>query len=214
MNKIKTFGYIVLLGSIWGLAECGLGIALKACASSISGSVMTAVALFFAAAAWGSPGRKATNVALLVVIAIVFKMFDVLLLGLPFGSTAVSHPMFAFVLEGASFLIIGVLLARSSKSSPRRGIIWGGASAFIAAAAFPLVKIVTGVPACVVVGSAIPMAWAYSPLAIGLSMLTVPLGLKTAEKSLGFATRPSWQIPAAVILCLALMIIIRAIVPV
>ena len=69
-------------------------------------------------------------------------------------------------------------------------------------------------PACVVPGSTIPLAWAYGPLAIGLSMLAVPLGMKVAEKPLGMAARPSWQIPAAVILGLGLMIVIRAVVPV
>ncbi|MHB8056211.1 MAG: hypothetical protein ACYDH3_13280, partial [Candidatus Aminicenantales bacterium] len=189
----------------------GLGIGLNACAASISGSVMTAVALFFAAAAWVSPGRKAANVALLVSVAIVFKMFDVVLLGLPLGSTAVVHPAFAFVLEGAAFLAAGALFARFLKPSPGRRIFWGGASALAAVAAFPLVRLVSGVPACVVPGSTVPLAWAYAPLAVGLSMLTVPLGLKMAEKSIGFATMRSWRVPAAVILCLALMIVARAI---
>ncbi|MCX6566395.1 MAG: hypothetical protein NTW38_08245 [Candidatus Aminicenantes bacterium] len=213
MNK-KTFGYIVLLGSVWGLAECALGIGLKACASSISGSVMTAAALFFIAAAWVSSGRKAANVALLVAVAIVFKMFDALLLGLPLRSGAVVQPAFAFVLEGAGFLVVGALFTRFLKPSLRPGIFWGGTSALIAVSAFPLVKFVTGIPACVVPGSTVPLAWAYAPLAVGLSMLTVPLGLKTAEKVRAFAARPSWQIPAAVMLCLGLITVVRAIVPV
>ncbi len=213
MNK-KNFGYIILLGSVWGLAECGLGIGLKACASSISGSVMTAVALFFIAAAWVSSGRKVANVALLVAVAIVFKMFDALLLGLPLRPGTVANPTFAFILEGAAFLIVGALFTRFLKPGTGRRIFWGGTSALIASAAFPLVKFATGVPACVVPGSAIPLAWAYAPLAVGLSMLAVPLGLKTAEKAIGFAAKPSWQIPAAVILCLALITIVRAIIPV
>jgi hypothetical protein len=241
MNK-KTFGYILLLGSAWGLAECGLGAGLKACASSISGSVMTAAALFFVAAAWAA-GRKAANVALLVAVAIGFKMFDALLLGVPLRSGAIVHPAFAFVLEGAGFLVVGALLMRSRKqsssrgeagairsrfgttapklevkdahfpllrkSNPGRGILWGGTSALIAAAAFPLVKFATGIPACVVAGSAIPMVWAYAPLAVGLSMLTVPLGFKTAERARAFAAGPAWQIPAAVVISLAIMTVIR-----
>jgi hypothetical protein len=119
MNK-QTFGYVVLFGSAWGLAECALGAGLKACASSISGSVMTAVALFFIAAAW-IVGRKAANVALLVAVAIGFKMFDALLLGLPLRSGAITHPVFAFVLEGVGFLVAGALLMRSRKHSSSRG---------------------------------------------------------------------------------------------
>jgi hypothetical protein len=231
MNK-KTFGYIILLGSAWGLAECGLGAGLKACASSISGSVMTAAALFFIAAAW-IVGRKAASVALLVAIAIGFKVYDALLLGLPLRSGAITHPVFAFVLEGAGFLIVGALLMRPRKRSSSRGeaealraqpgreeaedhntrlmpsysgrgILWGGASALIAVAAFPLVKFASGIPACVVPGSMIPMVWAFAPLAVGLSMLTVPLGFKTAEKARAFISGPVWRIPAAILLSLAL----------
>lgn len=233
MNK-KTFVTIILLGSAWGLAECGLGAGLKACASSISGSVMTAVALFFVAAAWvsgqetslrgggESPGkalsldrrRKAANVMLLVAVATLFKMFDALLLGLPLRSGAIANPVFAFVLEGAGFLVVGTFLARLLKPSLGRRIFWGGASALIAVSAFPLVKFATGIPACVMPGSTVPLAWIYAPLAVGLSMLTVPLGFKAAEKAPGLTARPSWQIPAAVILCLALMTVVRAIVPV
>jgi len=212
MNK-KTFGIILLLGSGWGLVECGLGAGLKACAASISGSVMTAAALFFIAAAW-AVGRKAMNIALLIAVATVFKMFDALLLGLPLRSGAVVHPVFAFVLEGTCFLAVGAVLARLMKSAPGRGRLWGGTSALIAAAAFPLVRFATGIPACVVPGSMIPLAWAYAPLAVGLSMLAVPLGFKTAEKARGLAAEPSWRIPAVLVLCLALMTIIRAIVPV
>ena len=211
MNK-KTIGHIVLLGSVWGLSECALGAGLKACASSISGSVMTAAALFFIAAAWVS-GRKAVNVALLITVAILFKMFDALLLGLPLRSGAIANPIFAFVLEGMGFLVMGTLFAALMKPSAWRAVLWGGASALIAVAAFPLVKFATGIPACVVAGSTVPLAWAYAPLAVGLSMLAVPLGLKTAMNPRAFAARPSWQVSAAIILCLALMTVVRAISP-
>ena len=90
-----------------------------------------------------------------------------------------------------------------------RGILWGGASALIAAAAFPLVKFASGIPACVVPGGTIPMVWVYAPLVVGLSMLTVPLGFKMAEKARGFASGPVWRIPAAILLSLALMTVIR-----
>jgi hypothetical protein len=211
MNK-KTIGHIVLLGSVWGLSECALGAGLKACASSISGSVMTAAALFFIAAAWVS-GRKAVNVALLITVAILFKMFDALLLGLPLRSGAIANPIFAFILEGAGFLIIAALLSVLRRRPEPRGVLRGGASALIAVAAFPLVKFATGIPACVVAGSTVPLAWAYAPLAVGLSMLAVPLGLKTAMNPRAFAARPSWQVSAAIILCLALMTVVRAISP-
>jgi hypothetical protein len=80
----------------------------------------------------------------------------------------------------------------------------------IAAAAFPLVKFASGIPACLVPGSSIPAAWAYAPLAVGLSMLAVPLGFKTAYKTKGFASGPIWRIPATIILSLALMAVVRS----
>ncbi len=209
--KKKELGYLVLLGSVWGLAECGLGIGLRACAASTSGSVMTAVALFFIAAAWAAPGRNTLNVALVTAFAIAFKMFDAILLGLPIGSSAVVHPAFAFVLEGAALVGLGTLVVRYLWRSRMSRVFWGGASAFVAAAAFPLVKLVSGMPACVVPGTAVPLAWAYGPLAVGLAMLTVPLGLGASEKALGFATRERWRIPVAVAASLALMIALRAI---
>jgi hypothetical protein len=209
--KKKNWGYLVLLGSVWGLAECGLGLGLRACASSASGSVMTAVALFFAAAAWAAPGRKAVNVSFVVAIAIFFKMFDVVLLGLPIGSTAVVHPAFAFVLEGTAFLAVGSLIARHVKRSGLRGVVWGGTSALIAAAAFPLVRLVSGSPACVVAGTTMPLSWAYGPLAVGLTMLTVPLGLGSAEKAVEWATGRRWRIPGCIAATLVLMLALRAI---
>jgi hypothetical protein len=211
MNK-KTFGHIVILGSVWGLSECALGAGLKACASSISGSVMTAAALFFMAAAWVS-GRKAVNVALLITVVILFKMFDALLLGLPLRSGAIANPIFAFILEGAGFLFVTALLPALRGRPEIRGVFRGGASALIAVATFPLVKFATGIPACVVAGSTVPLAWAYAPLAVGLSMWTVPIGLKTAMNARAFTARPSWRVSAAVILCLALMTVVRAISP-
>jgi hypothetical protein len=212
MNK-KGLGTIVLLGTVWGISECALGIGLNACASSISGSVMTGVALFFLAAAW-AVGRKAINVVLIVAIAIGFKMFDVLLLGLPLGSTAVIHPSFAFILEGAGLLIATAIFFRGAKSTSRSAMLAGGSAAFMGAAAFPLVRFVSGSPACVVPGSTIPLAWAYLPIALGISMLAVPLGIKFAEKSFRLESRSAWQIPAAVILGLGLIVFIRAVVPV
>jgi len=209
MNK-KTLGYVILLGSVWGLAECGLGIGLKACAASLSGSVMTAVALFFIATAYVS-GRKFLNVALAVAVAILFKTLDALMLGLPLGSTEVVHPAFAFVLEGAAFVAVGALVTRFMQRSHMRGVFWGGMSALISAAAFPLVKAVSWTSACVVPGSNVPTAWAYAPVAMVLSMLTVPLALGMAEKALRFSTKESWRIPAAVALCAALMAFVRGI---
>ncbi|MFB0519779.1 MAG: hypothetical protein ACETWC_10935, partial [Acidobacteriota bacterium] len=72
---------IVMLGAVWGFSEAGLGMGLRSCASFVSGSIMTGVALFFIAASWVVT-RNILGIALLIVIASLFKMFDALLLSL------------------------------------------------------------------------------------------------------------------------------------
>ena len=50
---------VLVLGSLWGLSEAALGMSLRQCASTVSGSVMTGAAFFFLAAAWAlSPGER------------------------------------------------------------------------------------------------------------------------------------------------------------
>ena len=43
-NVRRNVEAVILLGAVWGLSECLLGAAIHACASSISGSVMTRIA--------------------------------------------------------------------------------------------------------------------------------------------------------------------------
>lgn len=205
----RRAGTVIALGAVWGLAECALGAGLQACAKSISGSLMTGVALFFVAAAW-AVSKKVRHVALLVGIAVLFKMFDALLLGLPLGSGALANPSFAFVLEGAAFLIAAILVGRSRGQRTSGRVLTGGAGAFLAVAAFPLVGFVTGKAACLAAGTSIPLAWYYGPIAIALSLLTVSLGMRFGERTRVFESRllaPS----LAVALSLALMVVFRRI---
>jgi len=205
----KRMGTVIALGAVWGLAECALGAGLQACAKSISGSLMTGVALFFIAAAWAA-SKKVRHVALLVGIAVLFKMFDALLLGLPLRSGAIANPAFAFVLEGAGFLIAAALLGRSRGERTSGRALMGGTGAFLAVSAFPLVGVVTGNAACLAAGTSIPLVWYYGPIAITLSLLTVPLGMRFGERSRIFESRvlaPS----LALALSLALMVIFRRI---
>ena len=75
-------GIVALLGAVWGLSEAALGMGLRNCASVVSGSIMTGVALFFIAACWVLT-QSWRGVALLVLIASLFKLFDAYLLSLP-----------------------------------------------------------------------------------------------------------------------------------
>jgi len=208
-NAAKALGLVVILGSAWGLAECGLGAVLHACASTMSGSLMTGVALFFIAAAWAATER-AWSIVLLIAIASLFKMFDALLLSLPLADGAIGNPIFAFILEGAAFLAIAAVAAGPLRPRTVGRAIWGGSAALLAAGAFPLVKSVTGVAACLAPGTSIPLAWYYAPLAVGFSLITVPLGIWAGERAAGRMIRLKLLEPSlAVALSLALMVLAR-----
>jgi len=205
----RSLGVVIILGAVWGLAEAGLGLGLKSCASLASGSIMTSVALFFAAASW-SRARTMAALPLLVIITAGFKLFDALLLSLPVRSGAVANPLFAFATEGLAFALLFSLGRAAWKSRPAGQSALGGLAALTAVAAFPLVKFCTGIPACTMPGTAMPLAWHYAPLAVGLSLLTVPLGVWAGKKlELRRAKLDFLVVPAAVAACLALMALLR-----
>jgi hypothetical protein len=205
----RNFGTVILLGAVWGLSECLLGAALHACASSVSGSVMTGFAFFFIAAAWAAD-RKALSAALIVAIAVLFKMFDAVLLSLPLKDGAIANPVFAFILEGAAFVVLAVILKEAWKRRTAGRAVWGGTAALVTVAAFPLVKFATGTAACLVPGSTTPLAWYYAIPAVGISLLTVPLGLRAGERMREDVKWAGLPAPAiAIALSLALMVFFR-----
>ncbi|MDH4220789.1 MAG: hypothetical protein OEW23_18685, partial [Candidatus Aminicenantes bacterium] len=85
-------GMVIVLGSVWGLAEAALGMGLRSCAAFVSGSIMTGVALFFLAAGL-VVSKRALGVFLMVLIAALFKLFDALLLSLPLRHGAIGNPI-------------------------------------------------------------------------------------------------------------------------
>lgn len=217
MNPAKTaWGPILVLGSVWGLSEAALGMYLRQCASTVSGSLMTGAALFFLAAAWAiSPRYQA--IAGMVVLASFFKLFDAMLLGLPVLHGAIANPIFAIAMEGAAFaLLISVLQKGLLAKTAGRGLA-GGLTALLAVNAFPLVKFATGIAACKVPGTAIPLSLYYAPIAIAVSMLTVPAGFWAGGRAVALETRlaPSapaklgWASPAIFVLCLAALTLLR-----
>lgn len=175
------FGMIIMLGAVWGLSEAALGMGLRKCASLVSGSLMTGVALFFLAASW-VVSRRILSVALLIVITALFKMFDAVLLSLPLQHGAVANPIFAFFMEGAAFLVLVMVINETLRQKKTGQALLGGTSALVAVILFPLVKFVTGIPACVFPGKSIPLSVYFAPLAVTLSILTVPLGFWAGEK--------------------------------
>lgn len=212
--------FVIALGAVWGLSEAALGMGLRSCASAMSGSIMTGVALFFIAACW-MICQNGWGIALLVVIASLFKLFDALLLSLPVMHGAVANPIFAFIMEAAAFLIIVSLVKDKLFANKTGQAFAGGLSALVAVNVFPLVKFATGIPACVVAGTGYPLSLYYAYIAVSLSFITVPLGIlagikiRSLEKGLvettGIKKFPFIASPAAVILCLIIILLIRSI---
>lgn len=205
-----NWGPILVLGSLWGLSEAALGMYLRQCASTISGSVMTGTALFFLAAAWAVSPRIKT-MALMVGVAAGFKLFDALLLGLPVLHGAIGNPIFAIVMEGAAFaLMMSVVNGKLTGKRAGQGLT-GGLAALVAVNLFPLVKYATGVAPCVT-GTSYPLSLYYAPIAVGLSMLTVPLGLRAGAFRTAFEGRVwrlRWASPAALFLSLGALALLR-----
>jgi hypothetical protein len=213
-------GLVFALGAVWGLSEAALGIGLRSCASAMSGSIMTGVALFFIAACWVICQRW-WGIALLVVTASLFKLFDALLLSLPVLHGAVANPIFAFVMEGAAFLIIVSLVKEMLSKKTTSQALTGGLSALVAVNIFPLVKYATGIPACVVAGTGYPLSLYYAYIAVAISCVTVPLGILVGAKieslERGLAEKTGARkfqfiaSPATVIFCLVIILLIRSI---
>lgn len=180
-SSLERWSFVFLLGTIWGMAECLLGIYLRQCASSISGSVMTGIAFFFLAAAF-SYHRSLLTIALMVGLAGLFKLIDALLLSLPILHGAVANPIFAFFMEGLAFWLIATFFSPVWLRKILGQVMAGAFMALTASNLFPLVKYVTGIPACVVPGTNYPLSLYYAPVAISLSMFTLPAGLFFGKK--------------------------------
>lgn len=219
-NSKSYIGIVVMLGAVWGLSEAALGMWLRSCASYMSGSLMTGIALFFIAVSWVLT-RRILGVALVVAIACCFKMFDALLLSLPIQHGAVGNPIFAFLMEGAAFLILLSIYVEKKKHRTGRQAILGGMSALLAVNLFPLVKFVTGIPACVYPGTTTPLSLYYAPIAVIFSCVTVPLGFWAASKIMALETKlvetnrvkklRLIASPATLFLCLVIITLIRVI---
>ncbi|OGD22962.1 MAG: hypothetical protein A2W03_06230 [Candidatus Aminicenantes bacterium RBG_16_63_16] len=217
-NPKSCLGLVIVLGSVWGLSEAGLGMGLRSCAAFVSGSIMTGVALFFMAAGW-FVSRRAWGVLLMAFIASVFKLFDALLLSLPIKHGAIGNPIFAFFMEAAAFVLLVSIVKDKLAEKPAGQALLGGIAAGLAANLFPLVKYATGVPACVVSGTGYPLSLFYIYVAALVSLVTVPLGFLAGARMESLASRPAKSrareklkfvlAPAAFILCLAIVALLR-----
>lgn len=217
-NPKSYLGLMIVLGSVWGLSEAGLGMGLRSCAAFVSGSIMTGVALFFMAAGW-VVSRKASGVLLMVFIASVFKMFDALLLSLPVKHGAIGNPIFAFFMEAAALILLVSVVRDKVAQKPAGQALVGGVAAALAVNLFPLVKYATGVPACVAAGTGYPLSLYYIYVAVLVSCATVPLGFLAGARIESFAARLRLSraqenlelilSPVAFILCLVIVAVLR-----
>lgn len=214
----SNLSIVVMLGAVWGLSEAALGMGLRSCASSVSGSVMTGVALFFVSTSWVI-SRRILGIGLLIIVVSFFKIFDALFLSLPILHGAVANPIFAFITEGVAFMVLITIINEKLKQNRGGQAILGGMAALLAVNLFPLVKYATGIPACVFAGTNYPLSLYYAPVAIFLSLVTVPLGffvgaqieaIKTKFEETNLGRKHKYLAsPATVILCLGIIILIR-----
>jgi hypothetical protein len=222
INHKSDLGIALILGSIWGLSEAALGFGLHRCAVNMSGSLMTGVALFFICTSWVATRRLYIPIVT-VLIACLFKLFDAVLLDQQIISGSVANPIFGFLTEGlASIFLIAILTERRLTKRYSR-VMLGAGSALIAICLFPLVKFVTGIPACLYASTSIPLSIFFGPVAIGFSAITVPMAFPAGEKIRGAAADYEVVIkqkafryliaPTTMILCLVLIVILRIIFP-
>ena len=160
-------------------------------------------------------------ILVIVGIDILFKFLDALLLPVAWNHGSILNPVFALftILLGFS-LLISLFKSRFNSKLLNR-ILVGAGAAIITTALFPLVKFASGTPACLYAATSIPLAIYTAPLAILISMFTVPLGYKAAGWYTGVAQDRQtahpvsllarfWS-PAIIICCLLIITLIRII---
>ncbi|RPI46054.1 MAG: hypothetical protein EHM46_01035 [Bacteroidetes bacterium] len=223
MKKIRINPHLAIIlatGSVWGMTEFLFGLGLQKCATLYTGAILTGIAFFWISFTW-SVTRSIIPVLMITAIAITFKLFDAILLPVAWNHGSILNPIFAFLMQITGFiLLISLFGSRFTKGSLDRVLLGAGAAA-IAVALFPLVRFATGVPACLYAATNIPLVYHTAPVAIGITMITVPLGYFAAASYLkmirekntnlqhSFAYR-FWS-PAVIIGCLLVIILFRII---
>jgi hypothetical protein len=118
----------------------------------------------------------------MVALVTLMKLFDALLLSLPVKHGAVANPIFAFWAEALAFLVVVAIMKEALARKTHGQAALGAGAALLAVNLFPLVKLITGIPACVYTGTGYPLSLYYAPIAVGLSFLTVPFGFWLGER--------------------------------
>jgi len=158
---------------------------------------------------------------IIVLVAMMFKWLDAWLLHIAWNHGSVLNPMFAFITALAGFVILTGIFGKRFSQQLKYRILAGGGAALIATSLFPFVKFVTATPACTFAATNIPLALYTAPVAILLSMVTVPLGFGAAlwYNRIGQNRRSFqpysvyWRIlsPLVIIGCVLVIVLVRII---
>jgi hypothetical protein len=183
----------------------------------MTGSVMTGLAIFFLSVGLAS-SRKVTGLLVMFGLAVAFKLLDAYLLHLPVLHGAVINPIFAFATEVLAFAFLFHVLDTQLKEKRHGQALLGGLSALVAVNLFPFVGHFTGISACVAAGTTYPLSLYYAPLAVGLSMVTCPLGTELGRLLAGLLEEGPVKklvfarvaMPAIAVLSLAIVVLLRS----
>ena len=220
LSKTEKIWIAVVVGAAWGLAEALVGMYMRqTVAYGMTGSIMTGIVALILAFGYGAI-RQYSLLFISLAMVVLFKLLDAWLLHLPVVHGAVGNPIFAIILEMLAFALVVNILRPELKSKIHGHALLGGLYALLAVSAFPLVKHFTGLPACVVPGTIYPLSLYYAPLAIGISLVTYPLGffvggrlsaLLMTERPFAVAlhNRLRLVLPGATAVLLAIAILIR-----
>lgn len=214
----SNLGIIAAIGAIWGLTEFSFGLGLQKCATLYTGAVLTGLSFFWISFIW-SITRKILPVLILVGIVVLFKMLDAVLLPVSWDHGSILNPVWAFLIIALGFILFASMFKKQFSARLLNRVFVGAGAALIAIALFPLAKFTTGTPACLYAATNIPLAIYTAPVAIILSMITVPLGYRASlwysrEFRGESSGRPAtiltriWS-PAVVICCLLIITLAR-----
>jgi len=182
LSKTEKIWIAVVIGAVWGLSEALVGMYMRTTvAYGMTGSIMTGIVALWLAFGYGAI-RQSGLLFISLAMVVLFKLLDAWLLHLPVVHGAVGNPIFAMILEMLAFALVVNIIRPELKSKIHGQALVGGFYALLAVSAFPLVKHFTGLPACVVPGTTYPLSLYYAPLAIGISLVTCPVGLFLGER--------------------------------
>jgi hypothetical protein len=113
MTKTNTLPSIIILGSIWGFIEATLGMLLHITHLPFTGVILGSFGLCFMYFGWKLAGNKMP--VAIASVAASFKIFDSLILGIPFLTPMIFKPFISIVAEGLLFSGVTYLLFEKGK---------------------------------------------------------------------------------------------------